>query len=126
MITLVNCNTIKWLVLINVYTYDIWYNMIILFNDYDGLSIPYTGYIHPISFISLCNVYNINLGMCWEDGYYIIVPGGGELQQIFGSQVQHMRKNWTQSDVRFCENEGSKRFKINEKGGQLNKKLMEK
>ncbi len=36
-----------------------------------------------------------------------------------------MKKNWTQSDLRFCENEGSKRFKINEKGGQLDNKLRE-
>ncbi len=35
------------------------------------------------------------------------------------------KKNWTQSDLRFCENEGSKRFKINEKRGQLDRKLKE-
>ncbi len=37
------------------------------------------------------------------------------VHQIFGTCVQHAKKNWTQSDIRFCENEGSNRFKINEK-----------
>ncbi len=32
--------------------------------------------------------------------------------------VQHARKNWTHSDLRFCLNEGSKHCKNNEKGGQ--------
>ncbi len=43
--------------------------------------------------------------------------GGGEreLHQIFGNWVQHTIKNWTQSDVTFCKNEGSKRSKINKK-----------
>ncbi len=39
----------------------------------------------------------------------------GVLHQIVGSQDQHANKNWTQSGLRFCENEGSKRTKINEK-----------
>ncbi len=30
-----------------------------------------------------------------------------------------MMKKWTQSDLRFCKNEGSKRSKNNEKWGQL-------
>ncbi len=42
--------------------------------------------------------------------------GGVVLHQIFGSWVQHAEKTWTQLDIRFCENEGSNRFKINEKG----------
>ncbi len=51
------------------------------------------------------------------------VGGGGEvLHQIFGDQVQQAIKNWTQSDFRSCQNEGSKRFKINQKGGQFNRK----
>ncbi len=29
------------------------------------------------------------------------------------------QKKWTQSELMFCENEGSERFKINEKGDQL-------
>ncbi len=33
------------------------------------------------------------------------------------------KNNWIQSDLRFCETEGSKRFKINEKGGQLDKNI---
>ncbi len=50
-------------------------------------------------------------------------PGrGGEVNHhIFIGQVQHMIKNCTQSDLRFCENEGSERSKINEKGGQLDR-----
>ncbi len=51
--------------------------------------------------------------------------GGGVLHQIFGTRVQHAIKNWTQLDLMFCENEWSKRFKINEKGGQLDLKLKE-
>ncbi len=42
-----------------------------------------------------------------------IGPAG---EYFFGSWVQHVKKNWTQSNLRFCENEGSKRSKINEKG----------
>ncbi len=51
--------------------------------------------------------------------------GGGVLHQIFGTWVQHTKTNWTKSDLRSCENEGSKRFKSNEKGGQLDRKLSE-
>ncbi len=44
------------------------------------------------------------------------------LHKTFDTQVQHAKTHWTQSDLRFCENEGSKIFKINEKGGQLDRK----
>ncbi len=44
---------------------------------------------------------------------------------MFGTQVQHAIENWSQSDLRFCESEGLKRFKINEKGGQLDRTLTE-
>ncbi len=40
----------------------------------------------------------------------------GVIHQRFGSQLQNMIKYWAQSDLRFCENEGSKRYQINEKG----------
>ncbi len=53
-------------------------------------------------------------------------PGGGGTSSNFrypGSACK--KKKRTQSDLRFCENEGSKRFKINDKGGQLDRKLME-
>ncbi len=58
--------------------------------------------------------------------------GGGELHQMFGSRVQHVIKNWTQSDLGFCENEGSERSKINKKKevswienqGQINTKCL--
>ncbi len=42
---------------------------------------------------------------------------------MFDTQVQHANFFFTQSDLRFCENERLKRFKINEKGGQLDYKL---
>ncbi len=48
--------------------------------------------------------------------------GGGVLQHIFGRGVHHAIKNWTETDLRFCENEGSKRSKINWKRGQLHQK----
>ncbi len=50
----------------------------------------------------------------------------GVLHQIFGAWVQHAKTTWTQSDIRFCENEGSNRFKINEKGGHLDRKYRRK
>ncbi len=45
------------------------------------------------------------------------VGGEGVLHKLFGTQVQHAKTNWTQSDLRFCENDGSNIYKINEKGG---------
>ncbi len=49
--------------------------------------------------------------------YALDLHGGrGVLHQIFCNWVQHAIKNWTQSDIRFCKNEGSKRSKTNEKG----------
>ncbi len=47
------------------------------------------------------------------------VNSGSGTSPNFGNQVQHAIKNWIQSDLRFCKNEGSKRSKINENGGQL-------
>ncbi len=37
-----------------------------------------------------------------------------------------MIKNWTQSDLRFCQNDGSKRSKIHKKGGSIGSKIKEK
>ncbi len=42
--------------------------------------------------------------------------GGGVLHQIFGTRVQHTKKKWTQSDLSFCKNEGSKFLKSMETG----------
>ncbi len=42
--------------------------------------------------------------------------GGGELHQIFGTRVQHVIPIWTQSDLRFCENNGSKDLKSMKEG----------
>ncbi len=54
-------------------------------------------------------------------------PGvGGVLHQIFGREVRHMINKWTQSDLKFCKNEGSIRSKTNEKDGQLDRKLRQK
>ncbi len=50
----------------------------------------------------------------------------GVLHQIFGKRVQHIIQNWTESDLRFRKNEGSKRFKINGKGVQLDRKSRRK
>ncbi len=50
----------------------------------------------------------------------------GVLHQIFNNRVQHAIKNWTQSDLRFCQIEGQKDLKINEKGGQLDRKSRRK
>ncbi len=49
--------------------------------------------------------------------------GGEVLHQIFGREVMHAIKKWTQSNLKFCKNEGSIRSKTNEKGGQLDRKL---
>ncbi len=58
-----------------------------------------------------------------QDMYKNCDPHGrGVLHQIFSNQVQHVIKNWTQSDLRFCKIERSKRSKINEKRGQLDRK----
>ncbi len=54
------------------------------------------------------------------------IPGVGVLHQIFSREVRHTIKKWTQSDVKFCKNEGSIRSKTNEKGGQLDRKLRRK
>ncbi len=53
-----------------------------------------------------------------------VMPGGYFNKctvERFGTQ-----KKWTQSDLKFCENEGSIRSKTNEKGGQLDRKLRRK
>ncbi len=44
------------------------------------------------------------------------MPGGEVLHQIFGTQVEHVIQIWTQSDLRFCENNGSKDLKSMKKG----------
>ncbi len=45
------------------------------------------------------------------------------LHQIFSREVGHA---WTQSDLKFCKNEGLIRSKTNEKRGQLDRKLRRK
>ncbi len=50
---------------------------------------------------------------------------GGTLSN-FPKPVSACERKWNQSDLRFCDNEGSNRFKINEKGGQLDRKYRRK
>ncbi len=52
-------------------------------------------------------------------------PGVGVLHHIFGREVQHVIKKWTQSDLNFCKNEELIRSKTNDKGGQLDRKLIQ-
>ncbi len=58
-------------------------------------------------------------------------PGAGEGSGCGGtsSNCRYLgsacQKILTQLDLRFCENEGSKRFKINEKKGKLDRKFRE-
>ncbi len=47
--------------------------------------------------------------------------GGWYFIKFSLARFSMQQQNWTQSDLRFCENEGSKRFKINEKEAQLAK-----
>ncbi len=54
----------------------------------------------------------------------LYVTEGGVLHQIFGSGDQHTKNNWIQSNLRFCEDEGSKCFRIIEKGVKLDRKLI--
>ncbi len=46
---------------------------------------------------------------------------GGVLHQIFGTRVQHVIQIWTQSDLRFCDNNGSKDLKSMKKGSFVSK-----
>ncbi len=52
--------------------------------------------------------------------------GGKVLHQIVSNRVQHGIKNWNQMDLGLCKNEGSKRYTINEKGGQFDGKSRRK
>ncbi len=45
---------------------------------------------------------------------------------MFGEVALHMIKKLTQSDLKFCKNEGSIRSKTNERGGQLDGKYTRK
>ncbi len=55
------------------------------------------------------------------------VGGGGVLYQIVDGWVQHAMKTWTQSDLRLCQNDRSKRPKITKKKrGSFGLKFKEK
>ncbi len=45
-----------------------------------------------------------------------VLGGGGVFHQIFGNRIQHVIQNWTQSDPRFCKNEGKKDLRSMKKG----------
>ncbi len=52
--------------------------------------------------------------------------GGGYFTKFFSREVRHVIKNGpNQSVLKFCKNEGSIRSKTNEKGGQLDRKLIQ-
>ncbi len=54
-------------------------------------------------------------------------PWRGEvLHQIFSIEVRYLIRKWTQSDLKFCKNEGSIRSKTNEKRGQLDQTFRQK
>ncbi len=71
--------------------------------------------------------YTTNTNISFQTGSYsgdllCCNPRGGTSSNVRypGSACKFF---FTQSDLRFCENERLKRFKINEKGGQLDYKL---
>ncbi len=53
-------------------------------------------------------------------------PGVGGTSPYFRKGGLARDKKWTQSDLKFCKNDGSIRSKTNEKWGQLDKKLRRK
>ncbi len=64
--------------------------------------------------MSLKSIMNINL---------VFVASSSCTSSNFQYLSSARPKKRIQPDLRFCENEWSRRFKINEKGGQLHKKL---
>ncbi len=69
-------------------------------------------WIHVLLLRIIINPWNFFI----NSGGSIPGGGGGGLHQIFGTQVQHTKKKWTQSDLSFCKNEGSKNLNLMEKG----------
>ncbi len=52
--------------------------------------------------------------------YYLIAVFKAYYFSVAGFSIRIT--SWTQSDLRFCENESSKRSTINDKGGQMDRK----
>ncbi len=73
-------------------------------------------------FCTFANPQNLSVG----GGVKINIVMGVALHQIFGGGIKHVMKKWTQQDLRFCKNEGSKRSNNNEKGGQQDQKSRRK
>ncbi len=83
----------------------------------------FLGVLHVYN-MTLCTTHvsamHVNTPVFLHVFYMHIIPGGGGNFTKYLETVCSMQtKNWTQSDLRFCENEGSNRSKINKKGGQL-------
>ncbi len=51
------------------------------------------------------------------------IAQGGTSPNVWQPGSAYEKKCWTQSDLRFCENEGSKTSKINEKGWSIGLKI---
>ncbi len=69
--------------------------------------------------LAFSNILVVAFNMGLRYAFAVGEEGGGGIQEIYSSQIQHKITNWTQSDLRFCKNEGSERSKINEKGGSI-------
>ncbi len=78
-------------------------------------------YISPLWNTIWWNIdfHSTSMFLVWSLLLSMHLEGCGVLHPIFASQVRHAKKNWTHSDISFCENEGWKRSKIIEKRGQL-------
>ncbi len=66
------------------------------------------------------------LSLCLHPFHPCSITGRGNTSQIFGIWVQHAIRNWTQSDLSFCKNEGPNKSMINEKGGSIESKIKKK
>ncbi len=81
---------------------------------------------------SFLNIYVISRIVCYEVTVSNFAGKSRWGQYVYqecdlvGYLGSARKKTWTQSDIRFCENEGSNRFKINEKGGHFDRKYKRK
>ncbi len=108
---------------------DRWLKLLLLVLSTIGLSSSctitvYNWYIHSFCLdyrdqsLELCSVYCLTVS--WELCSVYSRRGGVYFTQFLvdmGRCVQHAIKNWTQSDLRFCKNEGSKRSQRSMKMG---------
>ncbi len=66
--------------------------------------------------------YNVTDRITYNVLSMLLIIHRGVFHKHFSTVVQQTNKNWTQLDLTFCENEESKRSKINEKWDQLYRK----